>query len=121
MILGARRDPQFGPVVLIGFGGVYAEVLKDATFALPPFDAAYARRKVDGLRLRPLLDGQRGRPPHAIDAFCNMAARFSALVHALRDGIGEIDINPVIVGQERCTAVDALIAGHHQIERGNSQ
>jgi hypothetical protein len=42
-------------------------------------------------------------------------------VHALRDGIGEIDINPVIVGQERCTAVDALIAGHHQIERGNSQ
>ena len=114
MILGARRDPQFGPVVLIGFGGVYAEILKDVAFALPPFDAAYARRKLDGLRLRPLLDGQRGRPPCAIDAFCDAAARFSALVHALGEAVGEIDLNPVIVGPTNCTVVDALIAGHRR-------
>lgn len=117
MLLGARRDPQFGPVVLIGFGGVYAEVLKDVAFALPPFDAACARRKIDTLRLRPLLDGQRGRPPYAIGAFCEMAARFSALVHALRETVEEIDVNPVIVGHERCTAVDALIVGRHLIRK----
>jgi acyl-CoA synthetase (NDP forming) len=115
MILGARRDPQYGPVVLIGFGGVYAEVLKDVAFALPPFDATCARRKIDMLRLRPLLDGQRGGPPYAIGAFCDMAARFSALVHALRETVEEIDVNPVIVGHERCTAVDALIVGRQQV------
>ena len=117
MLLGARRDPQFGPVVLMGFGGVYAEVLKDVAFALPPFDAACARRKIDTLRLRPLLDGQRGRPPYAIGAFCDMAARFSALVHALRETVEEIDVNPVIVSHERCTAVDALIVGRHLIRK----
>ena len=61
MILGARQDPQFGPVVVVGFGGTFAEVLKDVSFLLPPFDAACARRSIDGLRLRPLLDGVRGR------------------------------------------------------------
>ena len=109
MILGARRDPQFGPVVMLGFGGVLAEVINDVAFALPPFDARYARRRLEELKLRPLLDGVRGTPPSAIDAFCNMAARFSAMVHALRGELQEIDINPVIVGENGCIAVDALV------------
>jgi hypothetical protein len=111
MILGARRDPQFGPVVLIGFGGIHAEVQKDAAFALPPFDIDTARRKVDGLRMRPLLDGKRGRPPYDVAAFCEVAVRFSAMVHALRDDLDEIDVNPLIVTAEGCIAVDALVAG----------
>ncbi len=109
MMLGARADPQFGPVVLIGFGGVYAETLKDVTFALPPFTSAHARRCVDRLQLRPMLDGQRGKPPADIDAFCEAAARFSVMVDALRDDIREIDVNPVIVHETGCTIVDALI------------
>ena len=79
MLLGCKQDPQFGPVVLIGFGGIYAETLKDVVFALPPFSAQHARRCVDRLRLRPLLDGLRGKPSFDIDAFCNTAARFSAM------------------------------------------
>lgn len=111
MLLGARRDPQFGPVVLLGFGGVYAEVLEDVVTALPPFDKHDARRRIDTLRMRKLLDGQRGHPPCDVDAFCDLAARFSALVHELRDDFEEIDVNPVIVAADACIAVDALIIG----------
>jgi acyl-CoA synthetase (NDP forming) len=109
MILGARHDPQFGPVVMLGFGGVLAEVRPDVSFALPPFDAGWARRMLNRLQQRALLDGVRGRSPLAIDRFCDMAARFSAMVSALQDELHEIDVNPVIVGQESCIAVDALL------------
>ena len=109
MMLGVKVDPQFGPVVLIGFGGVYAETLNDVQFALPPFNAARARRCVDRLKLRPLLDGQRGKPPADIEAFCETAARFSVLVDALRDELREVDVNPIIVHESGCTIVDALI------------
>jgi len=111
MILGARRDPQFGPVVMLGFGGVLAEVLRDVAFALPPFDAAHARRCLDRLVLRPLLDGVRGRPAAAIGAYCDAAARFSVAVAALADAVAEIDLNPVIVTDTQCIAVDALVVG----------
>lgn len=111
MILGMHRDPDFGPVVLIGFGGVHAEVLRDAAFARPPFDAAEARRLVDRLRLRPLLDGARGAPPCDIDALCEAAARFSVLADALRDHIDSFDVNPLLARSEGCIAVDALVVG----------
>jgi acyl-CoA synthetase (NDP forming) len=113
MILGATRDPRFGPVVIVGFGGVRAETLHDVTFALPPFDTAHARHCIDRLRLRPLLDGVRGKPAADIDAFCNLASQFSVIVDALRDEVQEIDINPVIVhaAGTGCTIVDALIVG----------
>ncbi len=111
MILGATRDAQFGPVVIIGFGGVHAEVLDDAVFALPPFGVTHARRCVDRLRLRPLLDGVRGRPPADIEAFCETASRFSSIIETLGDNIAEIDLNPVIVHAKGCTIVDALVAG----------
>ena len=111
MILGARRDPQFGPVVMLGFGGIHAEVLRDVAFALPPFDAAFARRKLAGLRLEALLDGVRGRPAVAVESFCEAAARFSVMVAALADVLAEIDVNPLIVNQTGCIAVDALAIG----------
>jgi acyl-CoA synthetase (NDP forming) len=109
MMLGATRDEQFGPVILLGFGGVLAETLQDVTFVLPPFDAAHARRCVDRLQLRPLLDGVRGRAAADIDSFCDLAARFSAIVDALGGELGEVDINPVIVHATGCTIVDALV------------
>jgi acyl-CoA synthetase (NDP forming) len=107
MILGMRQDPQFGPVVILGFGGIHAEGLHDVTFALPPFDAAHARRCIDRLQLRPVLDDMRGTACD-IDAFAGAAARYSSLVHALRDELVEGDVNPVIVGAHGCAAVDAL-------------
>jgi acyl-CoA synthetase (NDP forming) len=118
MMLGARRDPQFGPVVLIGFGGIHAELLEDAVFALPPFDANRAARKLDTLRMRRLLDGTRGKAPCDVAAFCEAAARCSAMVHALREELDEIDINPLIVTAQGCIAVDALVVGRGGNTRG---
>jgi hypothetical protein len=109
MLLGMVHDPQFGPVVLVGAGGVHVEALADAVYALPPFDAAEAARLVGRLRVARLLESRRHRRPLAVDEFCRVAARFSALVAALGDGLSEIDLNPVIVHADGCAIVDALI------------
>jgi acyl-CoA synthetase (NDP forming) len=111
MVLGLVQDEQFGPLVLLGFGGVNVEVLKDVSYALPPFSQATAGRMLDKLAHRPLLDALRDRPALNIDAFCAMAARFSLLAASLGTVIGEIDINPVMLGPDGCTAVDALVIG----------
>jgi acyl-CoA synthetase (NDP forming) len=109
LLLGARQDPQFGPIVVLGFGGILAETLRDAVFALPPFSPADARAYLDRLRLRPLLDGTRGKPAVNIDAFCESASCFSVLVHELKDSIAEFDVNPVIANAAAAVAVDALV------------
>jgi len=111
MILGIKRDPQFGPVVLLGFGGIHAEILADVAFALPPFTPAWAARCLKRLKLRQLLDGLRGRPPADVGAFCEAASRFSGIVYALGDVLAEADVNPLIAGGEGCVAVDALLVG----------
>jgi acetate---CoA ligase (ADP-forming) len=109
MILGMVRDPAFGPVVVVGSGGIHAEVLEDVVFALPPFDAETARRLVDRLRLRALLDGVRGQPPGDLDAFCRAAANFSALAAHLGDRLESVDVNPVLVRPVGCVAVDVSV------------
>ncbi|MCU0990389.1 MAG: acetate--CoA ligase family protein [Xanthomonadales bacterium] len=114
MLLGMVRDEQFGPLVTLGFGGVRVEVIRDVACALPPFDRAAARRLLDSLRLRPLLEGVRGGPAADVEAFCIAAERFSVLAHALGDAIDEIDVNPVIVHADGCVAVDGLVVGRRQ-------
>ncbi len=109
MILGAHRDPQLGPMVVLGFGGVHAETLNDVAVLAAPFDAAAAERALAGLTLRPLLEGSRGAEPVDVHAFAEMAARLSSLVHALADRIVEVDINPVKVGAWGAVGLDALV------------
>jgi hypothetical protein len=112
MVLGLVRDEQFGPLVMLGFGGVNVETIRDVAYALPPFDRSEARRLLDGLQLRSLLDGLRDRPAVDVDAFCVAAERFSIMAAALGDAVNEIDVNPVIVHPGGCIAVDALVIGH---------
>ncbi len=109
MMLGMVRDDQFGPLVVLGFGGVSLEALGDTVCALPPFDAAEARRLVDTLHQRPLLDLARGRPRPDLDAYAELAARFSNIVAGLGEDVSEIDLNPVIVHTDGCLLVDALV------------
>jgi acyl-CoA synthetase (NDP forming) len=111
MVVGLVRDAQFGPLVMLGFGGINVEAIRDVAYALPPFDRATAKRLVDSLQLRSLLDGLRDRPPVDVDAFCAAAERFSVMAAALGDVIDEVDINPVIVHPSGCVAVDALVVG----------
>jgi hypothetical protein len=111
MVLGITRDDQFGPLAMVGAGGVLVEVMADARAALPPLDAAGARRLIDQLRVRRLLDGVRGNAPADIDAVAEAMARLSVLAATLGDCIGELDVNPLIAGPDGCIAVDALVVG----------
>jgi acyl-CoA synthetase (NDP forming) len=108
LILGGRRDPSFGPVVLIGLGGVLAEALDDVAVRLAPVDAVEADRMLGELRGAPILDGVRGRPP--IDRPAVVAA-IVTLGRALVDdpSLLEVDLNPLISGPGATAAVDALV------------
>ena len=107
--LGVVRDPTFGPLVLVAAGGVLVELIHDRKLALPPIDEDAARRLIDGLAMRPLLDGVRGAPPCDVDALAHAVSRLSVLAVELGDLIAELDINPVIVSSHGCVAVDVLV------------
>jgi acyl-CoA synthetase (NDP forming) len=109
MALGIIVDPTFGPLVLVGAGGVLVEILHDRALALPPLDTIGARRIVDRLAVRPILDGVRGAEPADVDALANALARLSVLATDLGDVMAALDVNPVIVGPKGCVAVDALV------------
>jgi acyl-CoA synthetase (NDP forming) len=109
LALGMVRDPQFGPVVMVGAGGVLVELLADRAAALAPFGTATARRLLDRLAIRQLLDGYRGAPAVDLDAICTTIARFSVLAAVLGDVVSEIDVNPLICGARAVVAVDALV------------
>ena len=109
LALGVVRDDQFGPLVLVAAGGVLVEVLDDRRLALPPLDAARARRLVDGLAARSLLDGLRGRPPVELDAVVEALVRLSRLASDLGDALDALDVNPLIAGPGGCVAADALV------------
>jgi len=111
LALGARIDSQFGPVVMLGDGGIYLEALKDFVLLLPPFDEAEARTALERLRIAPLLAGVRGEPPRDLDAVARMAVRLGAAIVAWQARIASIDINPVMVyaAGEGAVALDALI------------
>jgi acyl-CoA synthetase (NDP forming) len=109
LAFGAIDDPQFGPIVMLGAGGVLIEAMNDRRFALPPFDAGVARRLIDRLRARPLLDGKRGMPPANIDALADAFARFSVMATDLAGLFREIDVNPLLCGAGGCVALDALV------------
>ena len=111
MALGVIIDAQLGPLVMVAAGGVLVELLADTRTALPPFDAAAARRLIDGLALRQMLDGHRGAPAAQINALAEAVAGLSVLAATLGDRIAEIDINPLIAGPDGCIAVDALVVG----------
>ncbi len=111
LVFGYLRDPDFGPVVMVGAGGTLIELLSDRVYALAPFGPHRARSLIDRLQLRGLLDGQRGAPPVDIDALSLALARFSVLCGALAPVMREMDVNPVIATPEGCLAVDALVLG----------
>ncbi len=106
---GMVNDPQWGPVVMVGAGGTLVELLDDKASSLAPFGADEARHLIDGLRIRRLLDGVRSRPPCDVALLCVVLSRFSAVCHALKDVISEMDVNPLIVGDDFVRAVDAVL------------
>lgn len=96
VLIGMNRDPQFGPLVTFGLGGIYVEVLKDVTFRLAPFTRAEAEEMLTEIRSSALLDGVRGQPPVDKEAIVDTLLRISQLVQDFPE-IVELDINPLTV------------------------
>lgn len=108
LIVGVRRDPVFGPVVLVGLGGIYAEILRDTVLELAPVDLVTARSMLDRLRGAPLLHGVRGRPPVDVDAAARAIVALSEAAAGSPE-VAEGEVNPLIVHPDGALAVDALI------------
>jgi acyl-CoA synthetase (NDP forming) len=108
LIVGAKRDPRFGPVVLVGLGGVYAEILDDVAVALAPIDEEQAERLVRALRGAPLLAGARGRSALDIAAAARAVAAVSRAAAACAE-LTELEVNPLLVLPKGAIGLDARL------------
>ncbi|MGQ9700365.1 MAG: acetate--CoA ligase family protein, partial [Candidatus Bipolaricaulaceae bacterium] len=108
MILGAKKDPTFGAVLMVGAGGITAEVLRDRALGLPPLNERLATHLLESLRIWPLLQGFRGRPRINVEKLLEVIMRFSYLVADFPE-IQEIDVNPLVVTPTEVVAVDARV------------
>jgi acyl-CoA synthetase (NDP forming) len=106
LLLGMIRDPQFGPMVVVGFGGIYVEILKDTAARLCPLDRCEALDMLAELRMAPLLDGARGEPPVNKDRLAEAICRFAQLAVDATD-VAELEVNPLVAGPDGVVAVDA--------------
>ena len=111
LMAGARMDPVFGPVVVLGDGGKYVEALKDCAVLLPPFSEQDVLAALRTLRIAPLLEGVRGEPPLDMQAFARIAVAVGQVIAGARGAIASLDLNPVMVGAagEGAVVVDALV------------
>ncbi len=111
MILGIKRDPLFGPIVLCGLGGILVEVLKDVAIGIPPLTRGHALDMLKRLRGLAILEGARGKPAADIDALADAIVALSRLALALGDDLLGLDVNPLIVypKSQGVVAVDALV------------
>ncbi|MFG0253367.1 MAG: GNAT family N-acetyltransferase [Phycisphaerales bacterium JB038] len=108
LILGAKKDPVFGAVIMVGSGGVTAELYKDRALGLPPLTERLARRMIESLQCYPILKGYRGKPGLNIDKLIEILMRLSYLVADYPE-IEELDINPLLVTPDDVVALDARV------------
>ena len=117
VIIGVRRDPQFGPIVLVGLGGIAVEILHDVVVLPAPTTAKRVRGSIARLRTAPLFAGARGRPPLDVEAIAHAVVRLSWLAHDLGDRLVDLEVNPLIVRRQGggAVAVDgrATLGGPH--------
>jgi len=106
VIVGMTTDPQFGPVMMFGLGGIMVEVLKDVSFRLVPLEEKDAAQMIDEIRARPILDGVRGQPGGDIGALRRLLLAVSRFVESHPE-VRELDLNPVFVYPDGVVAVDA--------------
>jgi acetyltransferase len=111
VILGAKKDPVFGPTILFGLGGIYVELLKDVALRAAPLREEDAREMIEEIQGKALLDGVRGQPPRDREALVAIMMRLSRMAVELGGEIAELDINPLILYPEGegAVAADALI------------
>ena len=107
IIMGAKTDSVFGPVILFGLGGIYVEILKDISFRLAPITKTEAKEMISEIKGYNILKGARGKPGVRINELEKILLNLSELI--VKEDIKEIDLNPVIVNSKQAIAVDAKI------------
>ena len=108
VIVGMTTDPQFGPVMMFGLGGIMVEVLKDVSFRLVPLTDKDAGQMIDEIKGKPILDGVRGQPPADIAALRSTIVRVAQFIEEHPE-VRELDLNPVFAYPDGALAVDARI------------
>ena len=109
LVVGVKNDPQIGPLLLVGLGGVLVEIMRDTVLALAPVGKAEARRMLERLRGYKLLQGYRGSLPADLDAVCDAIARISEFAADFAGEVEEIDVNPLLARPAGAVMLDALI------------
>lgn len=107
LIIGGKRDLQFGQMIMLGTGGIYVEVMKDFTFRICPITKDDAQEMISELRSYPMLSGARGRKPISTAALVSTLLKVSKLLE--KENPTELDINPLVADENGCTAVDVRI------------
>ncbi len=108
LMLGLSRDPQFGPCVTFGLGGIFAEVLQDVALRVAPFDLTEARKMIEETKARKILGQYRGMAAVDLELLCEMLVGLGRLgLEQLQ--VKEVDINPIIISGSQPVAVDALV------------
>ena len=108
-ILGAKIDPVFGPIVMFGLGGIYAEVMKDIVFAEAPVNREKAEKMISSLKSKEIFYGARGKPPVDINSLLNAIVNLSNFIAANLDKVDQVEMNPILVSETEVIALDALI------------
>src|ERR1700761_9057922 len=111
IMIGAHRDPVFGPVVAVGDGGKYVEIFRDTALLLPPFSEAEAKAALHRLRIASLFGGGRGEPPMDVEALCNAVMKIGDLMLDPKAKVVSLDLNPVLLDSagKGCMVVDAVV------------
>ncbi len=120
LILGAKIDPVFGPVVMVGLGGIFAEVLKDIALRPAPVGPRTALTMLAELKAAPVFDGVRGNPPVDRERLAAVISQFSVFVAAHAGEVESLEINPLRVWPDRCLALDALIEKRAHAQEGDA-
>jgi acetyl-CoA synthetase (ADP-forming) len=108
VIIGAVKDPQFGPALMFGLGGIFVELLKDVTYRIAPITREEAKEMVTEIKAYPLLEGYRGKPRMDIDAIIDVLLNTSRLIMENPE-VKELDLNPILVYEKGAKTVDARI------------
>jgi acetyltransferase len=117
VLIGARTDPQYGPFLMVGLGGILVEVLKDVSIRLLPIDEREARAMLRELRGYKVLEGVRGQGPRDIDALVTAMVGLSEIFAAHRNHLSEMEINPIMVREHGggVAAVDVRLIWKQEI------
>lgn len=112
MIIGVNNDKDFGPMVMVGMGGVFVELFKDVQLAPAPLTKPQALKMIENLKSYPLLNGYRGGPVGDVDSLADLLVKISAMAAEEKDQVKELDINPVFVTDKGVAIADALLVSY---------